>query len=75
VEGEEILLQPTVELLLERLSGSRIDHVLLNYNGIAPLPGVDPRPGVAAFLDPGFRARWLEEIHARNNVVLYRVRR
>ena len=75
VEGEEVLLQPTVERLLERLSESRIDHVLLNYNGIAPLPGVDPRPGVAAFLDPGFRARWLEEIYARNNVVLYRVRR
>ncbi len=74
VEGERILLQETEEGLLAKLRESRISHILLNYNGIAPLPGVAPRKGVHFFLDRGFQDRFLETVFSRNNVTLYRVR-
>jgi len=74
VEGERILAQKTEAGLLAKLNESRITHVLLNYNGIAPLPGVTPRQGVYFFLDPGFQERHLEQLFTRNNVTLYRVR-
>ncbi len=74
VEGERILFQETEEGVLARLRESTISHVLLNYNGIAPLPGVAPRKGVYFFLDQGFQERFLETVFSRNNVTLYRVR-
>lgn len=74
VEGEDILHQTTEEGMLEKLRNSRITHVLLNYNGIAPLRGVAPRLGVYFFLDKSFQERYLEPIYSENNVVLYRVR-
>ena len=74
VEGEGILHQTTEEGMLEKLRQSRITHVLLNYNGIAPLRGVAPRFGVYFFLDKSFQGRYLEPIYSENNVVLYRVR-
>ncbi|NWG14391.1 MAG: glycosyltransferase family 39 protein [Acidobacteria bacterium] len=74
VEGERILLQEKEEDVLAKLRESRISHVLLNYNGIAPLPGVAQRKGVYFFLDPGFQERFLETVFSRNNVALYRFR-
>ncbi len=74
VEGEALLLERTEEGVLRRLKESGITHVLLNYNGLAPLPGVAPRRGVYFFLDQGFQQRHLEPIYARNNVTLYRLR-
>ncbi|MBM3790520.1 MAG: glycosyltransferase family 39 protein [Acidobacteria bacterium] len=74
VEGEGILLQDTEESVLDRLRAARITHVLLNYNGIAPLPGVQPRRGVYYFLDREFREEHLEALYSKNNVVLYRIR-
>jgi hypothetical protein len=73
LEGEGILLQDTEEGVLKKLRAARITHVLLNYNGIAPLPGVQPRLGAYFFLDKGFLARNLEPVYSKNNVVLYRV--
>ena len=73
VEGERILRETTEEGVLRRLKESGISHVLLNYNGIAPLSGVEPRQGVYFFLNPGFQGRHLETVFSRNNVVLYRV--
>lgn len=74
VEGEDLLHQTTVEGVLDKLRRSRISHVLLNYNGIAPLRGVIPRLGVYFFLDKSFQERYLEPVYSKNNVVLYRVR-
>ncbi len=74
VEGERILFQETEAGLIAKLRESRISHILLNYNGIAPLPGVAPRKGVHLFLDQGFRERFLGTVFSRNNVTLYRVR-
>ncbi len=74
VEAEGILQQRTEEEVLRKLKESGITHVLLNYNGIAPLPGVVPREGVYFFLDKEFQEKYLEPIYSRNNVVLYRVR-
>jgi hypothetical protein len=73
VEGEEILLQETAEGVLRKLKESGITHVLLNYNGIAPLPGVVPRQGVYFFLDRTFQDKHLRVVYSSNNVVLYRV--
>ena len=73
VEGEEILLQETSEGVLRKLKESGITHVLLNYNGVAPLPGVVPRRGVYFFMDPTFQEKHLETMYAKNNVVLYRL--
>ncbi len=74
VEGEDLLHRTTEEGVLEKLRRSRITHVLLNYNGIAPLRGVAPRLGVYFFLDKSFQERFLEPVYSKNNVVLYRVR-
>ncbi len=74
VEAERLLFEESESGILRRLKESRITHVLLNYNGIAPLPGVAPRKGVNFFLDKGFQERYLEPVFKRNNVVLYRVR-
>jgi Dolichyl-phosphate-mannose-protein mannosyltransferase len=73
VEGEEILLQETADGVVRKLKESRITHVLLNYNGIAPLPGVVPRQGVYFFLDRTFQEKHLRAIYSANNVVLYRL--
>jgi hypothetical protein len=73
VEGEGILLQDTEDGVLKMLRTSRITHVLLNYNGIAPIPGVQPRLGAYLFLDKGFQEKNLEPVYSKNNVVLYRV--
>jgi hypothetical protein len=74
VDGETVLLQESEAGVLGRLKELGITHVLLNYNGLAPLPGVAPRQGVYFFLDGEFRRRHLEPLCSRNNVVLYRVR-
>jgi hypothetical protein len=73
VEGESILLQESEEGVLRKLRDSHITHVLLNYNGIRPLPGVAPRQGVFFFLDPEFQRKHLATVFSSNNVVLYRV--
>jgi hypothetical protein len=75
VEAEGFLLQDTEEGLMSGLEKSGITHVLLNYNGITPMPGVAPRRGAYFFLDKRFRERHLEPLFSQNNVVLYRVRR
>jgi len=75
VEAERILLEETEAGVVAGLTASRITHVLLNYNGIAPLRGVAPRKGVYFFLDRHFQERYLESVYSCNNVVLYRVRR
>jgi hypothetical protein len=59
---------------MRKLKEAGISHVLLNYNGIRPLPGVAPRVGVYFFLDRKFQEKYLEPVHSYNNVVLYRVR-
>ena len=74
VEGDRLLREETEEGVLRRLKDSGVTHVLLNYNGIAPIPGVSPRRGVYFFLDKEFQARYLEPAFSKNNVVLYRVR-
>lgn len=74
IEGENILLQETEAAVLQKLVESKITHVLLNYNGIKPLPGVSPRKGVFLFLDREFQARHMEPVYSKTNVVLYRVR-
>ena len=73
VEGEEILLQETADGVVRKLKESGITHVLLNYNDIAPLPGVVPRQGVYFFLDRTFQEKHLRAIYSANNVVLYRL--
>lgn len=73
VEGERILQETTEEGVMRRLKESGISHVLLNYNGVAPLSGVEPRLGVYFFLSPGFQERHLGTVFSRNNVTLYRV--
>ncbi len=73
VEGERILLENTEQGVLDGLKASHITYVLLNYNGIAPLPRVQPRMGVYFFLDKGFQERNLEVAYSENNVILYRV--
>jgi hypothetical protein len=75
VEAERLLFAEDEAEILRRLEASRITHVLLNYNGIAPMPGVAPRRGVYFFLDKSFQDRHLEPRFSRNNVVLYRMRR
>ncbi len=74
VEGEKLLHQESEAGVLGALRASRITHVLLNYHGMAPLPGVAERRGVYIFLDEGFRERNLEPVFSSNRVVLYRVR-
>jgi hypothetical protein len=74
VEGEQLALQESEEGVLERLVDSGISHVLLNYNGIAPLPGVAPRRGIYFFLEEGFREKYLDEVFSSNRVVLFKVR-
>jgi hypothetical protein len=73
VEGERILRQTSKEGILRKLKESGISYVLLNYNGVKPLSGVEPRQGVYFFLNRAFRDRHLESVFSRNNVVLYRV--
>jgi len=73
IESERILHERSEEGLLARMRESGITHVLLNYNGIKPIPGVAPRLGVYFFLDRNFRERCLEEVYTANNVTLYRV--
>jgi 4-amino-4-deoxy-L-arabinose transferase-like glycosyltransferase len=75
VEGEQILFQEDDAGLIRKLKESRITHVLLNYNGMAPLRGVEPRLGVYFFLDKAFQERYLRPVFSMNNVVLYEVRR
>ncbi len=74
VEGERILQEDSEEGVLRRLAESRITHVLLNYNGLAPLPRVVPRQGAFIFLSPEFQDRSMERVFEANNVVLFRVR-
>lgn len=74
VEGERILLEEDEEGVLRRLSESRVTHVLLNYNGLAPLPRVVPRQGAYIFLSPAFQQRSMERVFEANNVVLFRIR-
>jgi hypothetical protein len=74
VEGDGLLREETEEGVLRRLKASGITHVLLNYNGIAPIPGVSPRRGAYFFLDKEFQGKYLEAAFSKNNVVLYRVR-
>jgi hypothetical protein len=74
VEGERLLLEESEQGVLRRLEESRITHVLLNYNGIAPIPGVAPRRGVYFFLDREFQAKHMDVLFSRNNVTLYRLR-
>jgi 4-amino-4-deoxy-L-arabinose transferase-like glycosyltransferase len=74
VEGERILLEESAAGVLRRLAGSRVTHVLLNYNGLAPLPRVAPRQGAYFFLDKRFQERYLETVYVDNNVFLFRVR-
>lgn len=73
VEGESILFEETEEGILQKLRAAGITYVLLNYNGAAPLPGVEPRRGVYFFLDKAFQEKHLEPVYSRNNVTLYRV--
>ncbi len=75
VEAEKILLKKTEEDVIGGLTASRITHVLLNLNGIAPLPGIAPRQGVYFFLDKRFQERYLEPVYSNNNVTLFRVRK
>lgn len=75
VEAERFLLLETEEGLVAGLEMSGITHVLLNYNGIAPLTGVAPRRGAYFFLDKRFQERHLEPVYSKDNVVLYRIRR
>ncbi len=74
VEADRLLFENSEAGILRGLKESGITHVLLNYNGIAPLPGVVPRHGVSFFLDKGFQERWLEPLFSRNKVVLFKVR-
>jgi 4-amino-4-deoxy-L-arabinose transferase-like glycosyltransferase len=74
IEGERILLQQSESALIEQLKESGISHVLLNYNGLAPLPGVVPRRGAYFFLEKDFQERNLKAIFSKNNVTLYQVR-
>jgi hypothetical protein len=74
VEGEVILHQTSEQAVLEKLRQFHITHVLLNFNGIAPLRGVAPRVGVYFFLDKSFQERYLDIVFSKNNVVLYKVR-
>jgi hypothetical protein len=73
VDGDSILLQNTEKGVLEELKQFRVTHILLNYNGLAPVPGVEPRPGAFFFLDKTFTEHYLAPLYSRNNVVLYRV--
>jgi hypothetical protein len=73
VEGERILLETTEDGVMRKLKESGITYVLLNYNGVAPLSGVEPRQGAYFFLSPGFQGRHLVRVFSRNNVTLYRV--
>jgi hypothetical protein len=75
VDGERVLQEETESGVLERMKEFGITHVLLNYNGIAPIRGVAPRRGVYFFLERSFRERHLESVWSQNNVILYRVRR
>jgi hypothetical protein len=74
VEADRILMDTTEEGVIGKMRESGLTHVLLNYNGIAPLPGVTPRLGVYFFLDGKFRERCMEPVFSRNNVTLYRFR-
>ena len=69
-----MLQEQTEQGVLGRLKEFGLTHVLLNYNGIAPIRGVAPRRGVYFFLDRRFREQNLEQVWSANNVVLYRVR-
>jgi hypothetical protein len=75
VEAEGFLFEESEAGILQRLAKSGITHVLLNYNGIAPIPGVAPRRGVYFFLDKGFQEKHLEILKEQNKVTLYRVRK
>jgi hypothetical protein len=75
VEGERILLEESETGVLRRLVGSHITHVLLNCNGLAPLPRVAPRQGAYFFLDKRFQERYLQTVYVDNNVFLFRVRK
>ncbi len=74
VEGERILSPATEREVMARLADSRITHVLINYNGLAPLPGVEPREGVYFFLDAAFQGRHLLPVFSKNKVTLFKVR-
>jgi hypothetical protein len=73
IEGEGILFETTEEGVMRRLRQSGITHVLLNLNGLAPLPRVKPRQGVYFFLDADFQERHLAPVFSSHNVILYRV--
>ncbi len=74
VEADRILMDTTEEGVIAKMRASGVTYVLLNYNGIAPLPGVVPRRGVYFFLDGRFRDRCMDPVYSRNNVTLYRFR-
>ena len=74
VEADRILMDTTEEGVVDKMNAAGLTHVLLNYNGIAPLPGVTPRLGVYFFLDGKFRDRCMDPVYSRNNVTLYRFR-
>jgi hypothetical protein len=74
VEGELILLQNAETVVIEKLKQCGITHVLLNYNGLAPLPGVVPRLGAYFFLEKDFQERNLRPVYSRNNVTLFQIR-
>ena len=73
IEGEGILFETSEDGLMRRLRESGITHVLLNLNGLAPLPRVKPRQGVYFFLDADFQERRLSPVFSSHNVILYRV--
>lgn len=73
IEGERILFETSEDGLMRRLRESGITHVLLNRNGLAPLPRVKPRQGVYFFLDTDFQARRLAPVFSSHDVILYRV--
>jgi hypothetical protein len=75
VEGEGILLEQTEAGVMEKMKRARITHVLLNYNGLAPLPGVVPRQGAYFFLDKDFQEKHLKPLYSNNKVTLFAVTR
>jgi hypothetical protein len=73
VEGEGILMEQTETGVMEKMRRAGITHVLLNYNGLAPLPGVAPRQGAYFFLEKSFQEKRLKTVYSNNNVTLFAV--
>jgi hypothetical protein len=73
VEGEGILLEQSESGVMDKMKRAGITHVLLNYNGLAPLPGVVPRQGAYFFLEQAFQERYLKLVYSNHNVTLFAV--